>query len=180
MFRRQHALRATTVSAIAFAAASGIAVAASSRTRSRAWWISRAIVWLASHSCVTVKEHVFSTSSNTRLALRLLELVRAHRLALPDDRELVDELVRVRIVERGPGVFRVDHVSGAHDDRAVVVGMAAVHLEAAPSTPVTTSAAQLLAPRLSSDTVRQHVDGWWDRSNLPRWVEDHVRRVRGG
>ena len=75
-----------------------------------------------------MKEHTFSATSNTRLALRLLELVKAHRLAIPDDDALVDELVSIRIVERGPGMFRVDHSAGTHDDMVVVVGMGCVHL----------------------------------------------------
>jgi hypothetical protein len=79
---------------------------------------------------VRVEEHTFSASSNTHLALRLLELVRSRRLGLPDDDALVDELCSVRIVERGPGLFRLDSSPGQHDDMAVVVGMACVHLDA--------------------------------------------------
>jgi hypothetical protein len=73
---------------------------------------------------------VFSVGSNTRLALRLLELVRAHRLVLPDDDDLADELSRIRIVERGPGLFKVDVVPGGdgHGDRTVAIGMAALAL----------------------------------------------------
>jgi hypothetical protein len=77
---------------------------------------------------ISVEEHTFSVASNTKLALRLSELVRAHRLAIPDDDALVDELVNVRLVERGPGLYRLDTTAGRHDDMAVTVGMCAVHL----------------------------------------------------
>jgi Phage Terminase len=78
---------------------------------------------------IPVEEHQFTAASNTQLALRLLELVREHRLSLPADEELLDEFAHVRLVERGPGVFRLDHAEGRHDDRVVAIGMAAVHLE---------------------------------------------------
>jgi hypothetical protein len=55
-------------------------------------------------------------------------LLRDHRLALPDDRELLDELLTVRLRESSPGVYRLDHDSGNHDDRAVSLGLAALAL----------------------------------------------------
>lgn len=89
---------------------------------------------------VWTREHTFSQASNTRLALRLLELVRSRRLALPDDDALVEELLSVRIVERGPGLFKLDSAQGGHDDQAVVVGMLAVHLDQIDTGPATTNA----------------------------------------
>ena len=75
---------------------------------------------------LSVAEHTFSAASNTRLALRLLELVRAHRIVLPDIDELVDEFTSVRITERQPGVFRVDTTGAGHDDQVIACGMLAV------------------------------------------------------
>jgi hypothetical protein len=55
-------------------------------------------------------------------------LLREHRLALPDDAELLDELGTVRLRESTPGVYRLDHDANSHDDRAVALGLAALAL----------------------------------------------------
>jgi hypothetical protein len=55
-------------------------------------------------------------------------LLRDHRLALPPDQELLDELATVRLRESAPGVLRLDHDAGRHDDRAVSLGLAALTL----------------------------------------------------
>ncbi len=77
---------------------------------------------------VRVIEHTFSASSNSMRTLRLLELVRSHRLRLPDDDELVTELVSLRVRELGPGQFRYDHPVGGHDDRVTSLSLVALHL----------------------------------------------------
>jgi hypothetical protein len=53
---------------------------------------------------------------------------REHRLALPDDAELLEELATVRLRESTPGVYRLDHDASGHDDRAVAIGLAALAL----------------------------------------------------
>jgi hypothetical protein len=78
---------------------------------------------------VRVEEHEFTAARNTRLALRLLELIRAHRIELPADDGLVEELLNLRVKELGPGLFRLDTVAGRHDDRAITLGMACMHLD---------------------------------------------------
>ena len=55
-------------------------------------------------------------------------LLREHRLALPDDPELLDELATVRLRESTPGTYRLDHDASGHDDRAVALGLAALAL----------------------------------------------------
>jgi hypothetical protein len=55
-------------------------------------------------------------------------LFREHRLALPDDPELLDELATVRLRESTPGTYRLDHDASGHDDRAVALGLAALAL----------------------------------------------------
>lgn len=55
-------------------------------------------------------------------------LLREHRLALPDDPELLEELATVRLRESTPGVYRLDHDASGHDDRAVALGLAALGL----------------------------------------------------
>ncbi|MGZ6305412.1 MAG: terminase large subunit domain-containing protein [Ktedonobacterales bacterium] len=79
---------------------------------------------------IEVRQHTFSQSSNTRLAMLLLELVRTHRLEMPNSQELVNEFTSVRIVESQPGVYRVDTRPGKEqrDDQVVSIGMAAVEL----------------------------------------------------
>jgi len=81
---------------------------------------------------VSVEEWTFSDVSVGRLAMILHLLLREHRLALPDDPELLDELAAVRLREKRPGVYRLDHDAGQHDDRAVALGLAALALTERP------------------------------------------------
>ena len=77
---------------------------------------------------VAVTEFTFSPVSIGRLAMTLHLLLREHRVALPDDAELLDELATVRLRESTPGVYRLDHDASGHDDRAVALGLAALAL----------------------------------------------------
>jgi phage terminase large subunit-like protein len=77
---------------------------------------------------VRVIEFAFTAQSVSRLALRLHGAIKDHALALPDDPDLLDELANVRLRETSPGVYRLDHDSDKHDDRAVALALAAVHL----------------------------------------------------
>jgi phage FluMu gp28-like protein len=74
---------------------------------------------------VRVEEFAFHPRSVGRLASTLLMLVREHALDLPDDTELLDELVNLRLRETSPGVLRLDHDPDRHDDRAVALALAA-------------------------------------------------------
>lgn len=67
----------------------------------------------------------FNQTSNGRLAVTMFRLLREHLLDLPDDEALIEELSSVRLLERGPGQYRMDHDSGKHDDRAVSLALAA-------------------------------------------------------
>jgi len=58
----------------------------------------------------------------------LHNLLRERRIALPDDPGLRDELANVRLRETSPGVYRLDHDQGRHDDRAIALGLAAFYL----------------------------------------------------
>ncbi len=95
---------------------------------------------------VSVVEHTFSQASNTRLALKLHELVREHRLSMPEQPEAVEEFLNVQLRELGPGVYRLDHDASGHDDQVVVIGMAAVHLDEARGS-IESYMEQLLAER---------------------------------
>ena len=74
---------------------------------------------------IPVQEFTFSPASVGKLAVTLLQLIREHALALPDDRDLLDELRNVRLRESSPGVLRLDHDRHRHDDRAVALALAA-------------------------------------------------------
>jgi hypothetical protein len=84
-----------------------------------------------------VIEHTFSATSNSKRALVILELVRGHRLLLPDEQEVIDEFAALRLVQRGPGLFRYDHLSGKHDDICTAVSLAAHHLLERPGVTLT-------------------------------------------
>lgn len=74
---------------------------------------------------IWVKQFNFNTSSNGQLATTLYQLIRNRLLALPNDKDLLAELSRVRIREATPGVPRLDHDPGQHDDRAIALALAA-------------------------------------------------------
>lgn len=75
---------------------------------------------------ISVTEFTFSQQSVGRLAQRLYTLLREHALDLPgDDAELLSELANVEIRETSPGLFRMDHSHGGHDDRAISLALAA-------------------------------------------------------
>lgn len=77
---------------------------------------------------VSVEEWSFTSQSVGRLASTLHVLLRDRMLALPDDEALIDELAHVRLRETSPGVVRMDHDSGRHDDRAIALALAALEL----------------------------------------------------
>jgi phage terminase large subunit-like protein len=81
---------------------------------------------------VTVEEAVFSQPANARRAVSLHTAIRDHRLSLPDNEELIDELINVRLREVSPNVFRLDHDPDRHDDRATALSLALVDLATRP------------------------------------------------
>lgn len=75
---------------------------------------------------VPMDQFTFTQASVGKLASTMYTLLREHRLALPaDDQQLLDELANVRLRETSPGVVRMDHDAGRHDDRAISLAMAA-------------------------------------------------------
>jgi phage terminase large subunit-like protein len=79
---------------------------------------------------VSVSEYAFSAQSVGRLASSLFLLLRDRMIRLPDDPELLDELANVRLRESSPGVLRMDHDTGRHDDRAIALALASHRLVA--------------------------------------------------
>jgi phage terminase large subunit-like protein len=67
----------------------------------------------------------FSATSVGQLAATVIHLLRHGLLSLPNDPELVREIERVRLVEHTPGVIRMDHDRGDHDDRTIALALAA-------------------------------------------------------
>ncbi len=82
---------------------------------------------------VTIDEFTFSQASVGRLAMALHTTIRDHRLAIPDDPELIDELVNVRLRETSPNVYRLDHDPDRHDDRAIALALAILSLTTTPA-----------------------------------------------
>jgi hypothetical protein len=118
---------------------------------------------------VRVTEVSFTPVLVGRLAIDLHVLLREHRLALPDDEGLLDELGTVRLRETRPGVFRLDHDSGSHDDRAVSLGLAALALMETPEV----GRAFITVPRGSRPATALGATGGTERRGLQpplQWV----------
>jgi phage FluMu gp28-like protein len=77
---------------------------------------------------VRCEEFKFSDASVNRLARTLYGVLRDRAITLPNDEVLVAELGSVRLIEKGPGLVKLDHRAGEHDDQAVTVGMVAASL----------------------------------------------------
>jgi phage terminase large subunit-like protein len=82
---------------------------------------------------IRIEEFTFSQASIGRLAMALHTTIRDHRLALPDDEELIDELVNVRLRQTSPNVYRLDHDPDRHDDRAIAMSLAVLDLTTQPA-----------------------------------------------
>lgn len=80
-----------------------------------------------------VEEDTFTPAKNNDRAISLYTAIQDHRLALPDDDALIDELANVTLRESSPNVLRLDHVSGRHDDRATALSLANFHLTHQPT-----------------------------------------------
>jgi hypothetical protein len=65
----------------------------------------------------------FTTTTVGLVASALVQAFRNSQIEVPDIDSLRDELLRVRLRESSPGVTRLDHDKGAHDDQAVTIGM---------------------------------------------------------
>jgi len=116
-------------------------------------------------SGVRVELHPFTSASVARLAGTLFGLLRDRRLALPDDEELLDELRHVRIRETSPGVYRLDHDAGRHDDRAIALALAAATLQREPDAP---------GPPTVGPSIWDGGFGWGGGIPVARWQPEHV------
>ena len=82
---------------------------------------------------IPVEEFAFSSQSVGRLAVTLYRLLADRLLLLPDDEDLVDELVNVRLRETQPGQYRIDHDADRHDDRVISLALVAHRLAEKPA-----------------------------------------------
>jgi Phage Terminase len=77
---------------------------------------------------LNVIDEAFTAALNSQLARTLEPLLRANRLAIPDDADLIDELVNLRIVEPASGQARIEHTPGHHNDQAIAIALTADQL----------------------------------------------------
>lgn len=75
-----------------------------------------------------VDDKQLTVQSVGKIGAALHLLLREHRVRLPDDAELLDELATVRLEPTSLGGLRLNHDAGQHDDRAMALGLAAVAL----------------------------------------------------
>jgi phage terminase large subunit-like protein len=134
-------------------------------------WQAKGMIQRLRSRGVQVREFLFSQQSAGRLAMTLHTVIRDHRLAIPNDQALIDELLNVRLRETAPNVYRLDHDSDQHDDRAVTLGMALVELTAAPpmSRPFLFNDEHLAYERtlaLSGQPSREVIPGWHMAGNF--------------
>src|SRR3972149_2310201 len=73
-----------------------------------------------------IEEFTFSAPSIMRLSETLYNLISAGRLRLFPDGELERELLALQVRQTAVG-WRVDHQRGGFSDRAVSLGLAALH-----------------------------------------------------
>lgn len=77
---------------------------------------------------IRTEEYVFSSAGASILARRLWGALRDRALSLPDDAELREEFLTVRLVETGPSTVKLSNPAGHHDDIVTAVGMVAADL----------------------------------------------------
>ena len=151
-------------------------------------WQAKGMIQRLRSRGVQVREFLFSQQSAGRLAMTLHTVIRDHRLAIPNDQALIDELLNVRLRETAPNVYRLDHDSDQHDDRAVTLGMALVELTAAPpmARPFLFRDEQLAYERtlaLAGQPPRELVAGWHMAGDFkmdPSVVRDDDDEVQPG
>lgn len=73
---------------------------------------------------IIAEEFAFSQQSVGRIGSALHLALRNRLIWIPKDDVLLNELSRVRLRETQPGVIRLDHDAGEHDDQAVAIAVA--------------------------------------------------------
>jgi phage terminase large subunit-like protein len=78
---------------------------------------------------VRAEEFAFTSQSVGRVAQALHLALRNRLLLIPKDVGLLAELARVRLQETSPGVVRIQHDSGEHDDQAIAIAIGVAVLQ---------------------------------------------------
>ena len=60
--------------------------------------------------------------------MALYNAIKDHRLSIPDDPDLIDELANVRLTEKRPNQFKMENEPGKHDDRVMALGLCVADL----------------------------------------------------
>jgi hypothetical protein len=76
---------------------------------------------------VAIEPVNFTMASNDKMAVGLHTLIRSHRLAIPDEEELIEELMTIRLVEKN-GQFKLEHDASRHNDRGTALSLAILQL----------------------------------------------------
>lgn len=82
---------------------------------------------------VKCEEFVFSASGANQIARSLWGALRDRALELPDDQELREEFLTVRLVETGPSTVKLQNPVGHHDDIVTAVGIVVTDLLSRPA-----------------------------------------------
>ena len=72
---------------------------------------------------LNITEFVFSGSNIAKMTANLFSCFKDKRIKLLEHKELIKELLSVKVVERSYG-YRIDHESGSFDDCVIALGMA--------------------------------------------------------
>ncbi|MFZ1382337.1 MAG: terminase large subunit [Scrofimicrobium sp.] len=104
------------------------------------------------------KEFVFSTASTNKLARTLWSALRDRTLSIPDDEEVRDEFLSVRLVETGAGTVKLSNPPGTHDDIPTAVAMVLVALSEQPASTYSAISVPQARP-LGSDRYVQAAKG---------------------
>jgi hypothetical protein len=127
---------------------------------------------------VKVDEYAMTSSSTGRLAATLFNAIRDGALALPADEELIDELAHVRLRETSPSVFKMENVSGRHDDRAVALGLVTLQLLSRPAKGQGAAFLEVWHREIDGRTPQEKIVAEHPEiAHLPRHVFTHEKRL---
>src|SRR5262249_9891383 len=74
---------------------------------------------------IRIREFTFSAQNLRRLGETLFSLIRCGKVRIPNDPELINELLAMEVVQTSYG-WRIDHAKGGFSDRVIALGMAAL------------------------------------------------------
>jgi len=127
-------------------------------------WQAAMLVERLKRRSVRIEEFPFTAQSVGRIASTLYQLLHERTIRLPHDEALLDELRSVRLRETSPGLLRLDHDSGRHDDMAIALALACHRLvkqgEVRPMQILNPARYGARLPRLEGSIGRETRPGW--------------------